>query len=43
MQVLLAYLWSEHMESLPFELPLFLLATFLLIPDDGRLFIYFQF
>jgi thiamine transporter ThiT len=28
MQVLLAYLWSEHMESLPFELPLFLLATF---------------
>jgi hypothetical protein len=28
MQALLAYLWSEHMESLPFELPLFLLATF---------------
>jgi uncharacterized membrane protein YfcA len=28
MQALLAYLWSEHMEGLPFEIPLFLLATF---------------
>jgi thiamine transporter ThiT len=28
MQALLADLWSEHMEGLPFEIPLFLLATF---------------
>src|SRR6201997_1913821 len=28
MQALLADLWSEHMDSLPIELPLFLLATF---------------
>ena len=28
MQVLLALLWGEHMDGLPFELPLFLVATF---------------
>jgi uncharacterized membrane protein YfcA len=28
MQALLAFLWSEHMDGFPLELPLFLLATF---------------
>src|ERR1700716_2959158 len=28
MQALLAFVWSEHMDGLPLELPIFLLATF---------------
>src|SRR3984893_17809536 len=28
MQALLAFLWSEHMDGMTFELPLFLFATF---------------
>ena len=28
MQALLAFLWSEHMDGLTLELPIFLLATF---------------
>jgi uncharacterized membrane protein YfcA len=28
MQALLAFLWSEHMDGMPLELPIFLLATF---------------